>query len=218
MYFGIDLGHQNRPITDKNSINKQQQRNRETKPTDRTVKGHWRFVRSSLYLPITRGFRAAKFLFVHERGGRDDFQSALVTTTVCWLAGNRIRYIPAAILSLRRKLGCAVWKLLEGALDKLSLLTASHHYRFMMTSSHHYCSHDDFQSSQLFTLKQQLCWLPVIAIVPVMTSSHHNSVHVEARYMTASHRYRFHDDCPSSQQTQPGEFHVRSQSACSGWR
>ena len=93
----------------------------------------------------------------------DDFQSALVTTTVCWLAGNRLRYFLAAILSVCGKLGCAVWKILEVALDKLSLLTASHHYRF----------HDDFQSSQLSMLKQHLCWLPVITIVPMMTSSHH---------------------------------------------
>ena len=65
------------------------------------------------------------------------------------------------------------------------VLTASHHYCShddfhvitvpMMTFSRHYCSHDDFQWSQLMlsTLKQQLCWLPVI-IVSMMTSSHHN--------------------------------------------
>ena len=73
------------------------------------------------------------------------------------------------------KLGCTVWKLLELALDNLSLLTASHHY----------CFRDDFQSSLLFlwwlpvittrsTLKQHTCWLPVIIIVSIMTSSHHN--------------------------------------------
>ena len=100
--------------------------------------------------------------------GPDYFQSALVTTTTaCWLAGNRLRYFLTAILSLRGKLGCAVWKLLEVALDKLSLLTASHHYRF----------HDDFQSSQLSMLKQHLCWLPVITIVPMMTASHHYCSH-----------------------------------------
>ena len=136
---------------------------------------------------------AAKFLFVHEQGAHDNFQSALVTTTACWLAGNQVRYFPA-IFSLCRKRGCAVWKLLEVALDKLSLLTATHHYRF----------HDDFQSSQLCprwsntcadcqssllfpwwlpvitalsTLKQHLCWLPVITIVPMMTSSHHYCSH-----------------------------------------
>ena len=59
-----------------------------------------------------------------------------------------------------------MWKLLEVALDRLSLLTASRHYRFhdglpvittlhveatlVLTASHHYCSHDDFQSSLLF--------------------------------------------------------------------
>ena len=94
------------------------------------------------------------------------------STTACWLAGNRLRYFLAAILSLRGKLGCAVWKLLTVALDKLSLLTASHHYRF----------HDVFQSSQLSMLKQhlwthQLCGLPVITIVPMMTSSHHHCSH-----------------------------------------
>ena len=106
---------------------------------------------------------SAKFLFVRERGARDDFQSALVTTTACWLAGKRLRYFPAAILSFRGKLGCAVWKFLEVALDKLSLLTASHRYRF----------HDDFQSSQLGPRWSNTCadcqpplsfpwWLPVI--------------------------------------------------------
>ena len=120
----------------------------------------------------------------------DDFQSALVTTAACWLAGNRLRYFLAAILNLRGNLRCAVWKLLEEALDKLSLLTASHHYRFhddfqssqlcprwsnicadcqsslivpMMTSSHHYCSHNDFQSSLLFPW-----WLPVITILSTL--------------------------------------------------
>ena len=55
----------------------------------------------------------------------------------------------------------------------------------VLTASHHYCSHDDCQSSLLFpwwlpvittlsTLKQHLCWLPVIIIVSMMTSSHHN--------------------------------------------
>ena len=82
----------------------------------------------------------------------------------------------------------------------------------MMTSSHYYCSHNDFESSQLSlsTLKQHLCWLSVIIIVSMMTSSHHywriapimtsshhssDSVHVEATsVLTVSHHYRFHDD------------------------
>ena len=67
----------------------------------------------------------------------DDFQSALVATTACWLAGNQLRYFLAAILSLCGKLGCAVWKLLEVALDNfpcwlpviiiIPMMTASHH-------------------------------------------------------------------------------------------
>ena len=108
----------------------------------------------------------------------DGFQSALVTTTACWLAANWLRYFLAAILSLRGKLGCAVWKLLEVELDRLSLLTASHHYRF----------HDDCQSTQLCPRWSNTCadcqsslwfpwWLPVITIVPMMTSSHHKCSH-----------------------------------------
>ena len=33
----------------------------------------------------------------------DDFQSALVTTTTCWLAGNQLRYFLTAILNLGKK-------------------------------------------------------------------------------------------------------------------
>ena len=149
---------------------------------------------------------ARKVFYLYMSEEPDDFQSALVTrpTIACWLAGNRLRYFLAVILSLRGKLGCAVRKLLEVAPDILSLLTASHQYRFrddfqssqlsmfkqhlcwlpvitivpMMTSSQYYCSHDDFQSSQLCpsTLKQHMCWLPVIMIVSRMTSNHHNNV------------------------------------------
>ena len=47
----------------------------------------------------------------------DDFQSALVTTTTCWLVGNRLRYFLTAILNLgKKKLWCTVQKLLEVAL------------------------------------------------------------------------------------------------------
>ena len=137
----------------------------------------------------------------------DDFQSAVVPTTASWLAGNWLGYFLAAILSLCGKLGCAVWKLLEMALDKLSLLTASHHF----------CFHEDFQSSQLsmLNLKQHLCWLPVITVVPMMTSSHHNSIcprwsniHAECQsslgllflcpMMTSSHHHCSRDDFQSS--------------------
>ena len=82
---------------------------------------------------------------------------------ICWKSA---KVLPTAILSLCRKLGCAVWKLLEVVLDKLSLLTASHHYR----------CHDDFQSSQLCLHWSNACadcqssllfpwWLPVITII-----------------------------------------------------
>ena len=103
------------------------------------------------------------FLFVHERGARSLPVSTIATTTACWLAGNRLRYFLAAILSLRGKLGCAVWKLLEWRWTNflcwlpviiiVSMMTFSHHnspcwsnicadcqssYRFhMITSSRH---------------------------------------------------------------------------------
>ena len=123
---------------------------------------------------------ATKVLFLHERGARClpvstsnyycmliDWKSAKVFPRCCFEP-------------LRRKLECTVWKVLKVALDKLSLLTASRHYRFMITSSHHNsprwsntCA--DCQSLLLFPW-----WLLVITIAPMMTSSHHNSVHVEA--------------------------------------
>ena len=152
-------------------------------------------------------------------------------TTACWSAGNRLRYFPAAILSLCGK-------------------TRTRSVEALGSGAGHTFS-ADCQSSLSFpwwrpvittlsTLKQHLCWLPVIpvvpmmtssidiekttvsmsmllafTIVPTMTSSHHNAVHVEATsVLTASHHYHFHDDFQSSQQTQSGESHVRSQSAC----
>ena len=150
----------------------------------------------------------AKFVFVHERGAR--WLPVSTSNCCCMLIGwKSAKVFPRCYFEPSRKLGCAVWKLLEVALDKLSLLTVRHHYRF----------HDDFQSSQLPMLKQHLCWLPVITIVPMVTCSYPNSVHVKATsVLTASHHYRFHGDFQSSQQTQSGESHVSRQSACSGWR
>ena len=153
-------------------------------------------------MSMKKGTRDANFLFVHERGAR--WLSVSTSNYYCMLIGRKSAEVfLAAILSLRGKLGCSVWKFLEVALHKLSLQTASHHYSF----------HDDFQSSQLSMLKQHLCWLPVITTVPMMTSSHHYCFHDNFQSS-----YGFHDDFQPSQQTQSWEFHVRSQSACSGWR
>ena len=129
-----------------------------------------------------------KLLFVHEQGACDDFQSAWVTTTACWLARNQLRYFPAAVWSyfepLQKTRMCSVEALGIGAGQTFSA---------------------DCQSSVLFAwwlpvittlfmLKQHLCWLPVITIVSMMTSTHHYSVHIKATLvLTASHQYCSHD-------------------------
>ena len=62
-----------------------------------SYRSHCTLIGSSHGIP-----QAAKFLFVHERGARGLSVSTSISTTACWLAGNRLRYFLAAILSLRK--------------------------------------------------------------------------------------------------------------------
>ena len=96
----------------------------------------------------------------------DDFQSTLVTTTACWLAENRLRYFLAACLSLRKIPGCAVCKLLSwkwGCTNFLCWRQSSLSFPWWIPVI-----------TTLSTLMQHLCWLPVVTVVPMMTSSHRN--------------------------------------------
>ena len=101
----------------------------------------------------------------------------------------------------------------------------------MMTYSHHHCFHDDFQSSQtLSTLKQHLCWLPVISTV--ITCSHddgQSSLLFHNDFRSSQLCPRWSNTCADCQSSLSfpwwlqvittnaiGGIRVRSQSACSG--
>ena len=155
-----------------------------------------------------RGFdsRPQNF-YSHMSEEPDDFQSALVTTTACWLPGNR-QGISSLLFWVFAKYwdaqcgSCWKWRWTNFlSTDCQSSLSFPWWLKFQspqlsmlkqqlcwLLCSHHYCSRDDCRSSVLFpwwlpvittlsTLKRHLCWLPVVTIVLMMTASHHHCSH-----------------------------------------